>query len=158
MSSNNISISITDVRPATANEWDLNWEECDYATYFHSREWAEIWNVYTKSNICTEPTLVLFSDGKNSLLPLSSQKVFKGLMKNYLSAITETFRGLIYESIKDACEQGYSGFDFNPSGGHEGVKEFKKRFGTEELPCPVLENKSPFLSTLNQVRCSLSRH
>jgi lipid II:glycine glycyltransferase (peptidoglycan interpeptide bridge formation enzyme) len=65
---------------------------------------------------------------------------------------------LMYESVKDACEQGYSWFDFNPSGGHEGVKEFKKRFGTEALACPVLENKSPFLKTLNQVRSSFSRH
>jgi lipid II:glycine glycyltransferase (peptidoglycan interpeptide bridge formation enzyme) len=40
---------------------------------------------------------------------------------------------LLYEVIKDACEQGYFWFDFNPSGGHEGVKSFKKGFGCSTL-------------------------
>jgi lipid II:glycine glycyltransferase (peptidoglycan interpeptide bridge formation enzyme) len=45
---------------------------------------------------------------------------------------------LMYEAIKDACENGYSWFDFNPSGGHEGVKAFKKSFGPTALRSDVV--------------------
>lgn len=49
---------------------------------------------------------------------------------------------LIHEAVKDAWGQGYLWFDFNPSGGHEGVKSFKKSFGAQRLPSPVVELKS----------------
>ena len=49
---------------------------------------------------------------------------------------------LMYEAIKDACEKGRCWFDFNPSGGHEGVKSFKKSFGAQELPCPYVQTTS----------------
>ena len=48
---------------------------------------------------------------------------------------------LMYEAIKHACEQGCSWFDFNPSGGHEGVKAFKRSFGAEAFLCPVVINE-----------------
>ena len=41
---------------------------------------------------------------------------------------------LLAEAIRDACERGYAYFDFNPSGGHEGTAEFKRRFGAETKP------------------------
>jgi hypothetical protein len=49
---------------------------------------------------------------------------------------------LIQEAIRDACENGYRWFDFNPSGGHEGVRAFKRSFGTRPLPCPIIRNFS----------------
>ena len=36
--------------------------------------------------------------------------------------------------IADALEQGYQYYDFNPSGGHDGVAQFKSRFGAEKWP------------------------
>lgn len=45
---------------------------------------------------------------------------------------------LLYEVIKDACEQGYTIFDFNPSGGHKGVEAFKKSFGASAYPSPIV--------------------
>ncbi|MFQ5700211.1 MAG: lipid II:glycine glycyltransferase FemX [Acidobacteriota bacterium] len=36
------------------------------------------------------------------------------------------------EVIKDACERGFLYYDFNPSGGHEGVVRFKRSFGAEQ--------------------------
>ena len=50
---------------------------------------------------------------------------------------------LMYEAIKDACDRGYAWFDFNPSGGHEGVEAFKKNFGAQALPAPVIQSTSP---------------
>jgi lipid II:glycine glycyltransferase (peptidoglycan interpeptide bridge formation enzyme) len=44
----------------------------------------------------------------------------------------------LYEVIKNACEKGYTWFDFNPSGGLEGVKAFKERFGAQALKCPIV--------------------
>lgn len=37
------------------------------------------------------------------------------------------------EIIKHAYESGYKYYDFNPSGGHEGVVKFKESFGAEKL-------------------------
>jgi len=45
---------------------------------------------------------------------------------------------LIEEIVRDACGNGRSWFDFNPSGGLAGVREFKRRFGTQPLDCPVV--------------------
>ncbi len=47
---------------------------------------------------------------------------------------------LLYEAIKDAKQQGYAWFDFNPSGKLEGVRAFKKSFGTEEFSCPLIKS------------------
>ena len=45
---------------------------------------------------------------------------------------------LMYEIVKDACTRGCWWFDFNPSHSLEGVRAFKKSFGTEALACPVV--------------------
>lgn len=41
---------------------------------------------------------------------------------------------LLADVIADARERGLDWFDFNPSGGHDGVVAFKRRFGCHELP------------------------
>lgn len=41
---------------------------------------------------------------------------------------------LFADVIADAVAQGCAWFDFQPSGGHAGVAEFKRRFGAEPLP------------------------
>ncbi|MDI7258436.1 MAG: GNAT family N-acetyltransferase [Thermodesulfobacteriota bacterium] len=89
------SISITRIRPATSDEWDFIWRECDYSTYYHSREWAEIWNVYSKGRIRPDPKLVLFSDEKKALLPISSQRDYNGLVKIYISSPPGAYGGWI---------------------------------------------------------------
>jgi len=38
---------------------------------------------------------------------------------------------LQYSIIEDAVDKGYRWYDFNPSGGHEGVIKFKEKFGPE---------------------------
>jgi hypothetical protein len=325
-----MSLSILNVRTANPDEWDTIWRECEYSTYFHSREWSEIWNAYTDGQMRPEPKLVVFSDNKKALLPLSSLKNYKGfvaihisspagtlggwlstddlsvshvyLLINYLtrkfrnlvwrlnpydrliskaglefgekeetymlnllegfdaihnhwtkgqrSAARKAFRSgvsvklasqldewrtyyqayeaslrrwgnkvsseygweifeemsarqspyiklwlafyqhriisgalcfyskhhvvywhgasleeyfylrpvnlLMYEAIKDACEKGYTWFDFNPSGGHEGVKAFKKSFGPKPLYCPVVRTETSALRLLKTLRSFIS--
>ena len=43
-------------------------------------------------------------------------------------------------------------FDFNPSGGHTGVKKFKKTFGAKELPAPTLSTESASLAVVRKSR------
>lgn len=49
---------------------------------------------------------------------------------------------LIFQAIRHACETGREWFDFNPSGGNQGVDDFKRHFGTLELAAPVLKTAS----------------
>ena len=96
-----LSISISNVRPASSSEWDMIWRECDYSTYFHSREWAEIWSKYTKRKMFLTPFLVSFSDGKKALLPFSCLKkdgiapILMGTSRQYVSSPECTYGGWI---------------------------------------------------------------
>jgi hypothetical protein len=67
-----MALQISQVRPAHSEEWDSFWNHCSYATYFHSREWAEIWSRYKSGSARPSPLFVKFSDGVEALLPLSS--------------------------------------------------------------------------------------
>ena len=40
--------------------------------------------------------------------------------------------------MREARDAGYRWFDFNPSGGIEGVRRFKESFGARALDCPVV--------------------
>lgn len=321
-----MNLVISGVRPATSEEWDEIWNGCEYATYFHSRQWAETWTSYTGGKISPTPWLVLFSDGNRALLPLSINRRYKGLVRecqsspggtfggwiaigelrkehgallvdfmmrqfrnlvwrrnpfDYLTAVFEiegqredethvldlssgfesVFKGwskghasaakkarregvdvrmacspqdwreyfavyqdsqrrwgdratssysleffealrdhgagnvrlwlgvysgrvvagalclyarqhvvywhgaaleefffqrpvhyVLYEAIRHACESGYRWFDYNPSGGHEGVRSFKRNFGTAAMPCPVVSHESGLIRMINAIR------
>jgi len=66
-----MNVAISQVHPAQPEEWDVIWRQCDYATYFHSQEWAEIVSCYKEGKYLPNPLLVIFSDGKKALLALS---------------------------------------------------------------------------------------
>jgi len=78
-----MNLHIASTRPATDHEWDTMWVNCPYATYYHSREWAEIWQTYSNNNIRPKPILIQFSDGKEALLPFSQQNYYYGIIKRY---------------------------------------------------------------------------
>lgn len=59
---------------------------------------------------------------------------------------------LVYEAIKHACEGGAAWFDFNPSGGHEGVAAFKRSFGTIPLPCGLVRRVGRIECLANTLR------
>jgi lipid II:glycine glycyltransferase (peptidoglycan interpeptide bridge formation enzyme) len=58
---------------------------------------------------------------------------------------------LQYYIIKDAVDNGYKWYDFNPSGGHEGVAKFKKGFGTELKPANLFIKQPKLLTTLSAI-------
>jgi hypothetical protein len=88
-------LSIKSFRTAANDEWDQIWINCYYATYFHSREWAEIWEKYTKSMMSPYPIIISFSDAKKALIPFSIEKKLHGICKTYVSSPAGTFGGWI---------------------------------------------------------------
>jgi hypothetical protein len=86
-------VSIREVRPAFASEWDSLWAACEYSTFFHSRAWAELWQSYTNAHIQPASRLVVFDDGREALLPLSVEYVCGGLVSLFLSSPQGTFGG-----------------------------------------------------------------
>lgn len=48
---------------------------------------------------------------------------------------------LQHEIIKDAIENQYTWYDFNPSGGHASVVSFKKSFGASKRSCPLFRSE-----------------
>jgi len=94
-----LTLQIEQILPASDHDWDETWLGCDYATYFHSREWARIWNLYTEGLMQPEPLMVYFSDGKCALLPLTVQYFVKGRVKKVISSPGGTFGGWISRDV-----------------------------------------------------------
>lgn len=83
------------IRTPTALEWDTIWNECDYATYFHSRHWAEVWHEYMPAKKRPAPQLIEFLDGKKALLPITIALHGRGLIEVSESSPSGTYGGWI---------------------------------------------------------------
>jgi len=90
-------VEINKIRPATNEEWDSTWSSCNYGTFFHSREWAEIWSEYTDGYNKPFPHIVIFSDSKSVLLPFTLQ-VRKKRIRNFFLTAEGQFGNWISES------------------------------------------------------------
>jgi GNAT acetyltransferase-like protein len=88
-----MTISIDSVTKPSDAQWAEVWADCDYATYFHSPEWAKLWSVYSAGRIRPAPKLVTFSDGVRALIPLSYESRLGGLLSRYVSSSEGTFGG-----------------------------------------------------------------
>lgn len=86
-------LSIEKTWTPSASEWDDAWTHCPYSTYFHSREWAEIWAEYSHGKITPAPMGVTLSDGTQIILPFSQQTLFKGLSRQFISSPAGAFGG-----------------------------------------------------------------
>lgn len=49
---------------------------------------------------------------------------------------------LLHDAMYHYVQLGYSWFDMNPSGGHDGVAKFKRGFGATALDCPIIRATS----------------
>lgn len=58
---------------------------------------------------------------------------------------------LLFEAIQHACTEGYTWFDFNPSGGHEGVAKFKQSFGGKVYESSMLIHKSILTKAIESI-------
>ncbi len=90
-----MSLSIQSIKKPSTQEWDTIWQECDYATYYHSRHWAELWQAYAPEKHKPVPELVLFSDGARALIPLTRTLHTRGLHQIHESGPYNTYGGWI---------------------------------------------------------------
>jgi CelD/BcsL family acetyltransferase involved in cellulose biosynthesis len=90
-----MTIKVVNVRSAIDSEWDAIWRECRYATFFHSREWAEIWSKYTKGRTRPDGRLLVFDDGREAMLPLSIERKYGNLVSTFHSSPAGGFGGWI---------------------------------------------------------------
>jgi lipid II:glycine glycyltransferase (peptidoglycan interpeptide bridge formation enzyme) len=58
---------------------------------------------------------------------------------------------IMYEVIKDACQKKYTWFDLCPSGGHQGVINFKKNFGSVEKQNTIIDTQPSWLKILTKI-------
>jgi hypothetical protein len=63
---------------------------------------------------------------------------------------------VLADAIADACTRELEWFDFNPSGGHAGVADYKKQFGPERRAIRVLSYERPGLRRARALRRVLS--
>jgi hypothetical protein len=89
------TLTIAHVEPASTTQWDATFAACSYATYFHSREWAEIYGKHLDDGSHRSPLLVTFSDHKTALLPLSFRRRARGLMDTYTTTMSGMPGGFI---------------------------------------------------------------
>ena len=85
--------TISDMRAATAAEWDAAYESCPYATYSQSRAWSEDWATYTHGSMKPGPLLARFDDGHRALLPLTRQRRRSRLTMRHLMSPAGTYGG-----------------------------------------------------------------
>lgn len=86
-----MTITVKKIRTASKREWDRIWSGCDSATFFQSREWAEIWQEYTIGDFQPLPFMVKFSDGVRAILPFTLQES----KQIHFSSPAGTYGGLI---------------------------------------------------------------
>lgn len=87
--------TIKSIELATSAEWDELWLKCSHATYFQSREWAEIWEVSSGGRFKCTPFFLRFSDGKQAILAASTVQICGGLLPHLVSSPGGNFGGLI---------------------------------------------------------------
>ena len=90
-----MSVAIEHIHPADSEKWDSIWRDCSYATYYHSREWAEIWSRYKQGDLRPNPLLLQFTDGQKALLVLSSVVWSGGTGKSFVSSADGNYGGWI---------------------------------------------------------------
>jgi CelD/BcsL family acetyltransferase involved in cellulose biosynthesis len=103
---------------------------------------CEFWGVFGPDNrmLCAGPFLIASRHVASWLALASSDSLH---MKPY--------ECLYYHLIQHYKERGFKWFDFNPSGGHEGVDRFKKGFGAAPRPSPVYIKNSIGLRVLKSL-------
>lgn len=89
----------------SAEEWDDAWRSCPYATFFHSREWAEIWAEYRNGKAAPHPLGIVMSDGTRILLPFSREKAGLGLITRHASSPAGTFGGWLSDASLTEVQQ-----------------------------------------------------
>ena len=73
-----------------------------------------------------------------------------GALERYFSA--RPVNVLLETAIRDAADRGFAAFDLGPSGGHEGVEQFKRGFAPEIRPFAVVYRQSRVTALARRIK------
>lgn len=71
-------IKVVARRRASPEAWDAAWRACPYATFFHSRAWADTWATWRAGDYSARPLEIEFNDGKRAVLAVSVEDSGRG--------------------------------------------------------------------------------
>lgn len=86
-------VVVDELRPALEEEWDAAWQGCPHATFFHAREWAEIWQRASGGRLLPAPRLVRFADGARAVLAACAEQAGRFGPPRLVSAPAGTYGG-----------------------------------------------------------------
>lgn len=87
-----------ELREATKAEWWAVWNTCDWATYFQSPEWAEVWSEYTEGMWCPRAEYIRLSTGVVAVLPFVVERGRRSRYRRHLSSPAGTFGGWLSDA------------------------------------------------------------
>lgn len=90
-----VPVRIVACHTAKQEEWEQISRACDYATFFHTPVWAEIFVRATGGRMVTAAEKVQFSDGAVAVLPLVYKQYPGNLLRLYWSMPAHTFGGWV---------------------------------------------------------------
>ena len=90
-------LRIAGIRPAERNEWDRACLNCEYATFFHTPAWVDVFAKTTGGAMAPATEAITFSDGLSAILPLARRRYLGGLVRLFWSMPAHTFGGWISE-------------------------------------------------------------
>jgi hypothetical protein len=94
-------LRIRRARRADDAEWDRTLRECAWATFFHSRAWAQAWSQSSRGRLRPSARVIEFSDGASALLPLSVRRGALGRTQGHVSSPGGTYGGWISADALD---------------------------------------------------------
>ncbi|MDW3194032.1 MAG: GNAT family N-acetyltransferase [Cytophagales bacterium] len=95
---------IVERRRATREEWLTCWEACDYATYFQSPMWGEVWEAYSQGVIKSNADLIRLDNGAQYIVPFGEVFSFKGALRHTHMSQAGTYGGVIAENSSPDSE------------------------------------------------------
>lgn len=90
-----MTLTIQHQAEASIEQWQHAHSACDYSTFFHSPEWARIWEEHSGGLVRPAAKAIRFSDGKEAVIPLCFQTKMRGLLDRYVSSPEATYGGWI---------------------------------------------------------------
>jgi hypothetical protein len=91
-------IKIIDDCLASETEWQEVCDQCPYATYFHTPEWARVFSAYMQGRMRPWPRKIVFEDGKIAIIPLSRISYFNGIAQAVCVFSRRDLRGMVVPS------------------------------------------------------------
>lgn len=79
-------------------DWEMLVSKCQYATYFHTYEWASVSARLTQERLRPAARLLIFDDGVRVLLPISTRSLVFGMGELHMLTASVKYGGWLSES------------------------------------------------------------